>query len=102
MFQCFKEKRTPSDDKSLKEKDTTFRWGTPQKARWGREKDSGAFSREGSPGHSLRSTDDDGGDDDSDDGGLPAYSHHDKIPPWCRNVNNEKDGNVSVSNSHHT
>ena len=69
MFQCFKEKRTPSDDKSLKEKDTTFRWGTPQKARWGREKDSGAFSREGSPGHSLRSTDDDGGDDDSDDGG---------------------------------
>ena len=106
MFQCFKEKRTPSDDKTLKEKDTTFRWGTPQKARWGREKDSGAFSREGSPGHSLRSTDDDGGDDDSDDGGdddgYPAYSHHDKIPPWWEYVSNDKGGNVSVTKSHHT
>ena len=53
----------------FKRKKDTFRWDTPQKARWGREKDSGAFSREGSPGHSLRSTDYDGGDDDSDDGG---------------------------------
>ena len=34
--------------------------------------------------------------------GLPAYSHHDKIPPWWGNVSNDKGGNVSVSNSHHT
>ena len=39
-----------------------------------------------------------GGDDD----GLPAYSHNDKIPPWWGNVSNDKGGNVSVSNSHHT
>ena len=24
--------------------------------------------------------------------GYPAYSHHDKIPPWWGNVNNEKVG----------
>ena len=41
------------------------------------------------------------GDGDDDDG-LPAYSHHDKIPPWWGNVSNDKGGNVSVSNSHHT
>ena len=49
--------------------------------------------------------DDDDGDDDGgygDDDGLPAYSHHDKIPPWWGNVSNDKGGNVSVSNSHHT
>ena len=34
--------------------------------------------------------------------GLPAYSHHDKIPPWFGNVSNDKGGNVSVSNSHHS
>ena len=34
--------------------------------------------------------------------GLPAYSHHDKISPWWGNVSNDKGGNVSVSNSHHT
>ena len=56
---------------------------------------------------------DDDGDDGDDDGGngddvdvdglgLPAYSHHDKMPPWWGNVSNDKDGNVSVSNSHHT
>ena len=32
------------------------------------------------------------GDDDHD--GLPAYSHHDKIPPWLGNVSNNKGGNV--------
>ena len=36
------------------------------------------------------------------DHGLPAYSHHDKIPPWWGNVSNDKGGNVPVSNSHHT
>ena len=45
----------------------------------------------------------DDGDGDEDDGdGLPAYSHHDKIPPWWGNVSNDKGGNVSVSNSHHS
>ena len=34
--------------------------------------------------------------------GLPVYSHHDKIPPWWGNVNNDKGGNVSVTKSHHT
>ena len=34
----------------------TFRWGTPQKAQWGRGRGFGAFSREGSPGHLLQST----------------------------------------------
>ena len=34
--------------------------------------------------------------------GLPAYSHHDKIPPWWEYVSNDKGGNVSVSKSHHT
>ena len=48
--------------------------------------------------------DDDGNDDDDDnDGdGYPAYSHHDKIPPWWEYVSNDKGGNVSVSKSHHT
>ena len=40
--------------------------------------------------------------DDGDDGGYPAYSHHDKIPPWWEHVSNDKGGNVSVSKSHHT
>ena len=39
---------------------------------------------------------------DDDDDGLPAYSHHDKIPPWWECVSNVKGGNVSVSKSHHT
>ena len=38
----------------------------------------------------------------SDLRGYPAHSHHDKIPPWWGNVSNDKGGNVSVSNSHHT
>ena len=50
----------------------------------------------------------DGGDDNDDDDevddyeGLLEYSNHDKIPPWWRNVSNDKGGNVSVSNSHYT
>ena len=43
----------------------------------------------------------DNNDDDVLDG-LPAHSHHDNIPPWWGNVSNDKGGNVSVSNSHHT
>ena len=34
--------------------------------------------------------------------GYPAYSHHDKIPPWWENVSNDEGGNVSVSKNHHT
>ena len=41
-------------------------------------------------------------DDDDDDDGYPAYSHHDKIPPWWENVSNDEGGNVSVSKTHHT
>ena len=41
-------------------------------------------------------------DDDGDDDGYPAHSHHDKIPPWWRNVSNDKGGNMSVTKSHHT
>ena len=36
------------------------------------------------------------------DDGYPAYSHHDKIPPWWGNVSNDEGGNVSVSKTHHT
>ena len=45
---------------------------------------------------------DDDDDDDDDDDGYPAYSHHDKIPPWWGNVSNDEGGNVSVSKTHHT
>ena len=38
----------------------------------------------------------------NDDDGYPAYSHHDKIPPWWENVSNDEGGNVSVSKTHHT
>ena len=41
-------------------------------------------------------------DDYDDYDGLPAYSHHDKIPPWWEYVSNDKGGNVSLSKSHHT
>ena len=34
--------------------------------------------------------------------GLPAYSHHGKIPPWWGNVSNDEGGNVSVSKTLHT
>ena len=34
--------------------------------------------------------------------GYPAYSHHDKIPPWWGNVSNNEGGNVPVSKNHHT
>ena len=51
-------------------------------------------------GHPAGGDDDD--DDDNDDDGLPAYSHHDKIPPWWEYVSNDKGGNVSVTKSHHT
>ena len=59
--------------------------------------------------HSIAVDDD---DDDGDGGGndhhvhhddgYPAYSHHDKIPPWWENVSNDEGGNVSVSKNHHT
>ena len=48
------------------------------------------------------SDDGDDDDDDDDDDCLPAYFHHDKIPQWWGNVSNDKGGNESVSNSHHT
>ena len=32
--------------------------------------------------------------------GYPAYSHHDKVPPWWGNVSNDEGGNVSVSKTH--
>ena len=55
------------------------------------------------PAPAIHDGNDDGqrGDDDDDDG-LPAYSHHDKIPPWWEYVSNDKGGNVSLSKSHHT
>ena len=34
--------------------------------------------------------------------GYPAYSHHDKMPPWWGIVINDEGGNVSVSKTHHT
>ena len=43
-----------------------------------------------------------GDDHDDDDDGYPAYSHHDKIPPWWENISNDEGGNVSVSKTHHT
>ena len=33
--------------------------------------------------------DDDGHDDGDDEGGLPAYSHNDKIPPWWEYVSKD-------------
>ena len=42
----------------------------------------------------------DHGDSDDEDG-YPAYSHHDKIPPWWEYVSYDKGGNLSVSKSHH-
>ena len=41
------------------------------------------------------SNDDDDRDDGDGDDGLPAYSHHDKIPPWWVYVSNDKGENVS-------
>ena len=43
--------------------------------------------------------DDDNDVDDDDDDGYPAYSYHNKIPPWWKYVRNDKGGNVSKS--HH-
>ena len=37
-------------------------------------------------------------DGDGDDDDDPAYSHHDKIPLWWENVNDDKGGNVSNMN----
>ena len=37
-----------------------------------------------------------GNDADHDDDGLPAYSHHDKNPPWWEFVSNEYGGNMPV------
>ena len=39
---------------------------------------------------------------DHDGYGYPAYSHHDKIPPWWEIVSNDEGGNVPVSKTHHT
>ena len=42
---------------------------------------------------------DDNGDNDNDnnhdDHGLPAYSHHDKFPPWWVFVRDDNGGNLS-------
>ena len=53
------------------------------------------------PGPGCPGGGDGGGDDDddNDDDGYPAYSHHDKIPPWWGNVSNDKGGNMSVTKS---
>ena len=45
--------------------------------------------------YSTKNDNGDNGDDDDDDDGLPAYFHHDKIPPWWECVSNDKGGNVS-------
>ena len=55
-----------------------------------------------SPEQPAKDNNDNVNDDNDDDDGLPAYSHYDKMPPWWGNVSNDKGGNVSVSNSHHT
>ena len=44
--------------------------------------------------------DDDGdgdnvGENDDDDGGYPAYSHHDRFPPWWVFVRDDNGGNLS-------
>ena len=42
--------------------------------------------------------DDDGreaDDDDDDDNGYPAYSHHDRFPPWWVFVRDDNGGNLS-------
>ena len=48
--------------------------------------------------------DDDNDDDDDDDDGYPAYSHHDKIPPWWEMSVMMKVGICQCQNStiHHT
>ena len=33
--------------------------------------------------------------DDNDDDGLPAYSHHDRFPPWWVFVRDDNGGNLS-------
>ena len=40
-------------------------------------------------------------DVDDDDDGYPAYSHHDKFPPWWVFVRDDNGGNLSVTKSHH-
>ena len=45
----------------------------------------------------VHDDDDDNDHENYDDDGLPAYSHHDKIPPWWEYVSNDKGGNVSVT-----
>ena len=56
----------------------------------------------GSPGEEEEDGESEDDDDDGDDDGYPAYSHHDKIPPWWGNVSNDKGGKMSVTKSHHT
>ena len=41
------------------------------------------------------SDDYDGDDYDDDDHGLPAYSHHDRFPPWWVFVRDDNGGNLS-------
>ena len=45
--------------------------------------------------------DEDDDDDDDDPHGYPAYSRHDKIPPWWGNVSNDEGGNVPGSKTDH-
>ena len=50
----------------------------------------------------VNEVDDDLDDVDDDGDGYPAYSHHDKIPPWWVIVSDDEGGNVPVSKTHHT
>ena len=45
--------------------------------------------------------DDDDDYDDDDDFGLPAHSHHDKIPPWWKCASNEHGWILSPAYSYH-
>ena len=56
--------------------------------------------------YNLHFDDDDNDDDDDHDNidhhdGLPAYSHHDKIPPWWEYIINRGGGFLSPAYSHH-
>ena len=72
-------------------------WWTQDHSCWWRSSNAPRIA-DNSLGDQKRSTWNSG----DDDGGLPAYSHNDKIPPWWGNVSNDKGGNVLVSNFHHT
>ena len=57
---------------------------------------------DGDDGQVCDDDDDDDHASDDDHDGYPAYSHHDKIPPWWGIDSNDEGGNVSVSKTHHT